>query len=678
MAAGTVKLSYTTTSNGVSSATVSVTMTYYGNGETYDGAPSSNNCWITLNGTTKYFTHSYTTSSSAQTMGSASFTINKTHATQSFTATGGITNYSSVYSNPTGSCTVSVSAKTSYTVSYNANGGSGAPSSQTKWYGETLTLSSTQPTRTGYTFAGWNTNSSGTGTNYSVGGSYTSNAALTLYAKWTPVTYTVTYNANGGTNAPASQTKTYGVDLTLSADIPTYSGYNFQGWSTTDTGGVEYNPSGTYKSNSAVTLYAVWTVAYTAPSISNAVAVRCDANGNEKLSGDYVKLSFSWNGGLEADGTINPATITVTGDATYSESKTGIFSGDITLNQVALPIDQTGSAIITVTDTAKSTSATQEVGFPLGGIPVHISKNENAIAFFGIAPEEYPDVNYGLFSGKNYSVEKNDGWTGYVAKRSDTGTGVSLEVGSAGVNHGVYSHGLGRWLLYADEDGIVHLNGSPLRVYNDGSIRMQGGNVAWIKGRDSAIVRLDSPDGYSAIISQKTPLGSWELGNYAESTSATTKEAFVFTYASDANYESYNNTVVQPLMLTADGDVYFKGSVMADFVIQQSTSGNWTYRKWYSGVAECWGNFTISTSSWSAWGNLYEGGHTSVTYPSGLFNAVPVTNITVNYSNNGVCGLEYYQNGSKTTTGTIYVLRPNTVSGTTTTVIAINAKGRWK
>jgi len=392
MAAGTVKLSYTTTSNGVSSATVSVTMTYYGNGETYDGAPSSNNCWITLNGTTKYFTHGYTTSSSAQTMGSASFTINKTHATQSLTATGGITNYSSVYSNPTGSCTVSVSAKTSYTVSYYANGGSGAPASQTKWYGETLKLSTTQPTRTGYTFAGWNTNSSGTGTNYSAGANYTSNAALTLYAKWTPVTYTVTYNANGGTNAPASQTKTYGVDLTLSSGIPTYSGYNFQGWSTTDTGGVEYNPSGTYTANSAVTLYAVWTVAYTSPSIKNAVAVRCDSSGNEKLSGDYVKISFSWNGGLEADGTINPATITVTGDATYSTTKTGVFSGEIALNPVQLAISSTGSAVVTVTDTVNDISATQTITLPQGGVAIHISKTERAVEFFGIADDNETGV----------------------------------------------------------------------------------------------------------------------------------------------------------------------------------------------------------------------------------------------------------------------------------------------
>lgn len=85
-----------------------------------------------------------------------------------------------------GSKSVSVTkmAAKTYTVSYNANGGTGAPSAQTKTYGTALTLSSTQPTRSGYRFAGWNTNAAGTGTSYAAGGSYTANAGVTLYAQW--------------------------------------------------------------------------------------------------------------------------------------------------------------------------------------------------------------------------------------------------------------------------------------------------------------------------------------------------------------------------------------------------------------------------------------------------------------------------------------------------------------
>lgn len=99
-----------------------------------------------------------------------------------------------------------------YTVSYNANGGSGAPSSQTKTYGTALTLSSTKPTRTGYTFSKWNTKSDGTGTSYSAGASYTANSALTLYAIWTEHKLTINYYSNYATSAFADALNTVGAD----------------------------------------------------------------------------------------------------------------------------------------------------------------------------------------------------------------------------------------------------------------------------------------------------------------------------------------------------------------------------------------------------------------------------------------------------------------------------------
>lgn len=86
----------------------------------------------------------------------------------------------------TASTTAQWSLKT-YAVNYDANGGTGAPSKQTKTYGKTLTLSSTEPTKSGYRFSKWNTAADGSGTNYNPGGSYTSNSAITLYAVWEKV-----------------------------------------------------------------------------------------------------------------------------------------------------------------------------------------------------------------------------------------------------------------------------------------------------------------------------------------------------------------------------------------------------------------------------------------------------------------------------------------------------------
>lgn len=188
---------------------------------------------------------------------------------------------------------ISVSAKDKYTISYNANGGSGAPGSQTKWAGTNITLSSTKPTRTGYTFAGWATSASGA-VAYQPGATYSANASVTLYAKWTALTYTVSYNANGGSGAPGNQTKTYGVNLTLSGTKPTRTNYNFKGWSTSSGGSVVYAAGGTYTSNASITLYAVWELAYTIPRITSFSVDRCNSGGTSTESGTYAKVTFSW------------------------------------------------------------------------------------------------------------------------------------------------------------------------------------------------------------------------------------------------------------------------------------------------------------------------------------------------------------------------------------------------
>lgn len=193
------------------------------------------------------------------------------------------------------SFTVTVPAWTSYVIKYNANGGSGAPGNQTKWKNQTLTLSSTKPTRTGCSFLGWSTSSTSTTATYSAGGSYTENEAATLYAVWKANTYTVSYNANGGTGAPANQTKTYGKTLTLSTTKPTRTNYNFKGWGTSASATtVSYAAGASYTANAAITLYAVWELAYIKPRIANVSTVRCNSSGTADDEGQNGLVSFDW------------------------------------------------------------------------------------------------------------------------------------------------------------------------------------------------------------------------------------------------------------------------------------------------------------------------------------------------------------------------------------------------
>lgn len=331
---------------------------------------------------------------------SNSVTIKKTKSTQRIGAACTVTN-SSGYLN--GSSRIddgwTIPALKSYNVAYNANGGSGAPSAQTKWYGETLTLSSVKPTRTGYTFAGWNTNSSGTGTNYASGGAYTGNAAVTLYAKWTAITYTVSYNANGGTGAPGNQTKTYGQTLTLSSTVPTRTNYNFKGWATSAAATTpNYQPGGSYTANAGVTLYAVWEIAYIAPRITNVTADRCTSDGTLSEEGTYALVKCNW----ATDKGMNDCHITCNGQ-NYGVSGVTIGATSGVFNQVVgngtLSTENSYTVQLVVGDTMGSSTYTITLAplayiidfSPQGGVSIG-QPAENSKRFDVHIPEHHHDT----------------------------------------------------------------------------------------------------------------------------------------------------------------------------------------------------------------------------------------------------------------------------------------------
>lgn len=95
------------------------------------------------------------------------------------------------------------------------------------------------------------------------------------------------------------------------------------------------------------------------------------------------------------------------------------------------------------------------------------------------------------------------------------------------------------------------------------------------------------------------------------------------------------NTPNPQATLDVGGDMRVNGSPLADFVIQQGTSGIWTYRRWKSGIAECWGRKSVSTAIANAWGNLYTSGSLSALNVSFPFTFAAVPAITANLTCNG-------------------------------------------
>ena len=157
--------------------------------------------------------------------------------------------------------TINLNFTLAWTVAYNGNGAtSGSNASQTKIRDTNLTLSNCGFTRTGYTFTGWNTAADGSGTAYAAGATYTGNAAVTLYAQWQIITYTISYDGNGNTGgSTASQTKNYGATQTIRQNGFTRTNYVFVQWNTKADGtGSIYNPGDSYSTNANLTLYAIW------------------------------------------------------------------------------------------------------------------------------------------------------------------------------------------------------------------------------------------------------------------------------------------------------------------------------------------------------------------------------------------------------------------------------------
>lgn len=145
-----------------------------------------------------------------------------------------------------------------YTVSYSANGGNNAPTSQTKIEDTSLTLTSSIPSREGYIFKGWASSKNAIKAQYQAGGTYTKNAKITLYAVWEPEIYNVSFDTNGGTGIVKNQTITYGNTMKMPNNIVKDYSY-LLGWSTNKNATKpEYSLGTECKIKSNLELYAVW------------------------------------------------------------------------------------------------------------------------------------------------------------------------------------------------------------------------------------------------------------------------------------------------------------------------------------------------------------------------------------------------------------------------------------
>ena len=150
-----------------------------------------------------------------------------------------------------------------YKVIYNNNGGSGTMDTITCTYDKDCKLSTNTFTKTGYTFAGWSKTSEGAieYTNNETVKNLATSGSITLYAKWTANTYTITYNSNGGSGTMSKTTCTYDTNCTIAANTFTKTGYTFASWTKDSTTGTAFNVGSTVKNlatSGNINMYAKW------------------------------------------------------------------------------------------------------------------------------------------------------------------------------------------------------------------------------------------------------------------------------------------------------------------------------------------------------------------------------------------------------------------------------------
>ena len=335
-------------------------------------------------------------------------------------------------------------------LAYNANGGNGAPSLVVATTDSSVTVSSTVPTRSGYTFTGWNTAANGSGTAYSSSTTFTMPTShLTLYAQWTPTSYQVFYSGNGGTGAPTSSSGAFLSNITLSAVTPTRIGYTFLGWGSLANGsGTNYAAGGSFSVPAQdTTLYAVWvadindvyyilnggtggptaavaatgssvTVSFDSVTSSIQVPTRTGysfTGWNTLVNG--AGTSYAWNGSV-----FSPTTFTMPGSDVFLYAQWSINTYTVTYDANggtgSVPSSQSGQYLTSVTaaastlsrtgwsfvgwNTAANASGTQYA--PGGAVVLGASnitmyaeweRNVNALIFDSLGGQSAPSVRFG-------------------------------------------------------------------------------------------------------------------------------------------------------------------------------------------------------------------------------------------------------------------------------------------
>lgn len=284
-----------------------------------------------------------------------------------------------------------------YNITFDANGGTGGPNDTAKAYTcsgpevkATYTIPSTNPTRSGYSFAGWKATTNDTAINgniYQPGASFTTGYHITLVAQWTEGTYTLTLNPDGGTIASGySTTYSFKTNQKLADKIggfptATKTGYTFNGWKLLSSGEHWTDGWGTqpFTWGQNVTFVAQWT--------ANKYTVSYDVNGNTQITCDttpktvtfgqqYGTLPAAIRVGYTFDGWYTAATggTRITASSVVSTASNHTLYAHWTANTYTLTLALDGGEMTGGYNTSYSIKQDQLFADVIGGFPAPIKR----------------------------------------------------------------------------------------------------------------------------------------------------------------------------------------------------------------------------------------------------------------------------------------------------------------
>ncbi len=347
-----------------------------------------------------------------------------------------------------------------YTITYNLNGASwaggySAPANYTVGTGATLPIAANM-TNTGYSFNGWKNNSGLTGDNITaIGTSEYGNKEF--WAKWTENTYTITYNANGGSG---STTATEGHYVTVANNGFALEDHVFAGWNTAANGsGESYSEGEEIELTANMTLYAIW-------------------------ADDY---NVTW-GDVQIGGAGDAVTPNLGGKNYTITATIATWTGDVTDIELG---DVTSGVTASITGTTSSPSKTVTITFAVGtsvvGSSINLSLNVPAHGDYGAKT-----------SAEEIDIERceGSGSTTVFSLTSITGVGDNLSTSGKGVGASYDASSL--CTLNSVSDGVYVCACSSSGSLSGKNLSYGSTNKTWSFGSNNVYLALYSATGFAA------------------------------------------------------------------------------------------------------------------------------------------------------------------------------------